>query len=292
VAERPPIAFGLSLTPEAERAEELLQLATLADRAGLDYLGIQDHPYQRRFLDAWTLLAAIAARTERIRVFPDVANLPLRPPAMLAKAAASLDRLSGGRFELGIGAGSFWEAIEAMGGERLTPGQSIEALAEAIQLIRRAWTGERPISYEGDHYRARGYKPGPAPAHAIEIWVGAYRPRMLRLTGRLADGWIPSHGYLTPGEAREAAKVIDEAARDAGREPAEIRRVYNVSGGITEGARGEELEGPVEHWAERLAAWHADPGFDAFIFWPRDEAPEQVERFAAEVAPAVRDSVP
>jgi alkanesulfonate monooxygenase SsuD/methylene tetrahydromethanopterin reductase-like flavin-dependent oxidoreductase (luciferase family) len=292
VADRAPISFGLSLTPAAERSRELLQLASLADGAGLEYLGIQDHPYQRRFLDTWMLLAVVAARTERIRVFPDVANLPLRPPAMMAKAAASLDRLSGGRFELGIGAGSFWEAVEAMGGERRSPGESVEALAEAIELIRRCWSGEGSVSLAGQHYRVRGYKPGPPPAHEIEIWIGAYRPRMLRLTGRMADGWVPSHGYLTPREASEAAKLIDDAAERTGREPAEIRRVYNVGGRITGGERGEdELEGPPQHWAERLAAWHADPGFDTFVFWPREEIPEQVELFAAEVVPAVRDAV-
>jgi alkanesulfonate monooxygenase SsuD/methylene tetrahydromethanopterin reductase-like flavin-dependent oxidoreductase (luciferase family) len=82
----------------------------------LDLIGIQDHPYQRRFLDTFALIGDLLARTERLRFFPDVANLPLRQPAMLAKAGASLDVMSGGRFELGLGAGAFWEAIAAMGG--------------------------------------------------------------------------------------------------------------------------------------------------------------------------------
>ena len=86
-----------------------------ADEGGIDLVGIQDHPYQWRYVDTWTLIAWLAARTERIRFFPDVANLPLRPPAVLAKAAASLDVLSGGRVELGLGAGAFWEAIGADG---------------------------------------------------------------------------------------------------------------------------------------------------------------------------------
>jgi alkanesulfonate monooxygenase SsuD/methylene tetrahydromethanopterin reductase-like flavin-dependent oxidoreductase (luciferase family) len=125
-----------------------------AERGGLDLIGIQDHPYQRRFLDTFALIADLLARTERLRIFPDVANLPLRPPAMLAKAGASLDVMSGGRFELGLGAGAFWDAIAAMGGPARSPGESVDALAEAI-----------------------------------EIWLGAYEPRMLRLTGRVADGW-------------------------------------------------------------------------------------------------------
>jgi alkanesulfonate monooxygenase SsuD/methylene tetrahydromethanopterin reductase-like flavin-dependent oxidoreductase (luciferase family) len=87
-----------------------------ADELGLDLIGIQDHPYQWRFLDTWSLIGDLLARTERIRFFPDVANLPLRGPAMMAKQAASLDVLAGGRFELGLGAGAFWEAIGAAGG--------------------------------------------------------------------------------------------------------------------------------------------------------------------------------
>ena len=78
------------------------------------------------------LLAAVAARTRRVVLFPDVANLPLRPPAMMAKAAGSLDLLSGGRFELGLGAGGFWDAIKAMGGPARTPAESVSALEEAI----------------------------------------------------------------------------------------------------------------------------------------------------------------
>src|SRR5438105_15958384 len=99
--------------------------AVLADELGFDLVGIQDHPYQRRFFDTWTLLTAIAMRTERITVFPDVANVPLRPPAMLAKAAATLDILSDGRLELGLGAGGFWKGIEAYDGPVRTAAESV-----------------------------------------------------------------------------------------------------------------------------------------------------------------------
>ena len=102
-----PVQFGFFLTPTAHNYPELVQQARLADQLGLDLIGIQDHPYQQRFLDTWTLIAALAVQTERIRFFPDVINLPLRPPAMLGKAAASLDHMTGGRIELGLGAGAF-----------------------------------------------------------------------------------------------------------------------------------------------------------------------------------------
>src|SRR5216684_1534567 len=116
-----PIQFGYFVLPDSMRPLRPLELAVRADELGIDLIGIQDHPYQRRFYDVWILLTAIAMQTKRVSVFPDVANLPLRPPAMLAKAAASLGLLSSGRVELGLGAGGFWDAIKAMGGPVRTP---------------------------------------------------------------------------------------------------------------------------------------------------------------------------
>src|SRR6185369_1540264 len=134
-----PIEFGFFLVPNADEYPQLIEQAELADRLGLDYIGVQDHPYQQRYLDTFTLLPVLAARTSRIGLFPDVANLPLRQPAVLAKAAASLDLMSGGRFELGLGAGAFWDAIWALGGPRRAPGEAVEALQDAIEVIRLMW---------------------------------------------------------------------------------------------------------------------------------------------------------
>ncbi|HEU5102932.1 MAG TPA: LLM class flavin-dependent oxidoreductase, partial [Roseiflexaceae bacterium] len=130
------LLFGTFTTPVAQPAMHAVDMAIVADRAGLDLVTFQDHPYQPTFHDTWTLLAYVASRTQRVHVSANVLNLPLRDPAVLARSAASLDRLSGGRLELGIGAGAFWDAIEAMGGRRLTPGQSIVALEEAIAIMR------------------------------------------------------------------------------------------------------------------------------------------------------------
>src|ERR1700760_1856149 len=102
------LLFGTFVTPTAGSPRRVLDLAIAADRAGLDLVTFQDHPYQASFLDTWTLLTFVAARTDRIHLSGNVLNLPLRPPAMLARAAATLDILSGGRFELGIGAGGVW----------------------------------------------------------------------------------------------------------------------------------------------------------------------------------------
>ena len=283
--------FGFFLTPEASSYEELIREVEVAERGGLDLIGIQDHPYQRRFLDTFALIADLLARTERLRFFPDVANLPLRPPPMLAKLAASLDLMSGGRFELGLGAGAFWDALAAMGGPRRSPGESVEALAEAIEIIRRAWRGERSVSFEGRHYSVAGYHPGPSPAHEIGIWVGAYKPRMLRLTGRAADGWIPSLGGAPPEAVPEMTKHLEEGAAEAGRDPGAIRRLYNVSGMIVDGETRDLLQGPPRHWIETLTGFVTELGFDGFVFWPAEDPLGQIERFAGEVAPGVRDAL-
>src|SRR3954447_16725261 len=212
-----PVRFGIFPSPRADSSHETLQLARVADEAGFDLIGIQDHPYQRRFLDTWALMAFVLSKTDRVTVFPDVANLPLRPPRMLAKHAASLDLLSGGRFELGLGAGAFWEGIEAMGGRRLSPKQSVDAVEQAIVELREFWGGD-------------GKFEGPRPAHEIGIWLGAYKPRMLRITGSMADGWIPSQSCLPPDQVPEAMKRVDDAAAAEGRDPNQIRRVYNLIG--------------------------------------------------------------
>src|SRR5512133_2943614 len=173
-----PIKFGLSITPAADQLHQIIELIQAAEASGLDYIAIQDHPYNRTYLDTWTLMSFLAAQTERIRFFPDVANLPLRPPAMLAKSAATLDRLSGGRVELGIGGGACWDAIAAMGGSKpASPNETVEAFEEAIQVIRLAWSSERGVTFPGQYYQLKGYQPGPAPAHPIGIWVGAGKPR-------------------------------------------------------------------------------------------------------------------
>ncbi|MEV4563593.1 LLM class flavin-dependent oxidoreductase [Nonomuraea sp. NPDC049419] len=283
--------FGAFLSPEAEGRERLLRHVTLADRLGLDLVGVQDHPYQAGFLDTWTLLSVIAARTERIRLVPDVVNLPLRPPAVLARAAASLDLLSGGRVELGLGAGAFWDAIAAMGGRRLSPGESIEALAEAITVLRALWTPGEPVVFEGDHHRLAGAAPGPFPAHPIGIWIGAIKRRMLELTGRMGDGWLPSSFYSPPDAVARQAKVLNAAAEDAGRDPAGIRRIYNVGGTFSPLPGRGFLDGPAVLWAEQLTELVFEVGMTGFVLAPGEDAERDLRTFAEEVAPAVREAV-
>ncbi len=277
------LLFGVFITPTNNPASDPIGLSVLAEQAGLDLATFQDHPYQPTFYDTWTLMSYVGARTERIRLSANVLNLPLRPPVGIARSAASLDRLTGGRIELGLGAGAFWDAIEASGGRRLSPRQAVEALAEAITIIREVWAVERPggVRVDGEYYSVSGAKRGPAPAHDIAIWLGAYKPLMLGLTGRSADGWLPSVGYL-PGGVADLADMnsrIDDSALDAGREPTAIRRLLNIS----------DQRPSSSQWAQELADIALQYGTSGFILGTDD--PILIDRFAAEVAPAVRELV-
>lgn len=286
------LQFGTFVTPTNQPVMQAVELAVVADRAGLDLVTFQDHPYQARFYDTWTLLSFAASRTQNIHLSGNVLNLPLRQPAVMARSAASLDLLSGGRIELGIGAGGFWDAIEAMGGRRLTPGQSIDALEEAITIIRETWDTSKVggVRVDGKYYQVKGMKRGPKPAHDIGIWVGAYKPRILNLTGRLADGWLPSQAYLPNGlpSLTEMNQHIDAGAAEAGRDPKSIRRMLNINGQFASTGRGL-LNGPAQQWANDLAEMTLEYGISSFIL-AADDA-NTTERFAAEVAPATREII-
>jgi alkanesulfonate monooxygenase SsuD/methylene tetrahydromethanopterin reductase-like flavin-dependent oxidoreductase (luciferase family) len=285
-----PLQFGSFITPAAADPTRVVALTVLAEQAGLDLVTFQDHPYQPGFLDTWTLLSYAAASTERVHLAANVTNLPLRPPAVLARSVASLDLLSGGRIELGLGAGAFWDAIEAMGGPRLSAGQAVRALEEGIDVIRQLWdtSARGAVRVDGEFHRAIGAKRGPAPAHDVGVWLGAYKPRMLALTGRRADGWLPSLAYLQDGDLAAGNRIIDEAALEAGRKPADVRRLLNVGGRFTDIGRGP-LQGPAEQWAEELTDLALTDGVGTFILATDD--PDDLRRFAAEVAPAVREAV-
>ncbi|MCC2032983.1 LLM class flavin-dependent oxidoreductase [Microbacterium allomyrinae] len=275
------LEFGAFITPTAADPDVPVLLSQAAEASGLDLVTFQDHPYQPAFLDTWTLMSFVAARTESIRIAPNVLNVPLRPPAVVARAAASLDLLSGGRFALGLGAGGFWDAIEAMGGGRLTPGQAVTALGEAIEVIRELWrTDDRRGAFtDGAYHRVHGAKRGPRPAHDVPIWIGAYKPRMLALTGRTADGWLPSLGYMKPGDLAAGNTAIDDAAEAAGRDPREIRRLLNV---------GQLATDPAE-FAERLASLTLEHGFSTFIVAADD--PGLLRSFGEDIAPRTRELV-
>ncbi|MCE7011064.1 LLM class flavin-dependent oxidoreductase [Kibdelosporangium philippinense] len=285
------LVLGTFITPSVNDPDRVVGLAELTEAVGLDAATFQDHPYNVGLLDAWTLLSWVAARTERILVTGNVLNLPLRPPAVLAKSAASLDLLSHGRFELGIGAGSFVDPIHGMGGGRKSPGERIETLSEAIDIFRGVWDADTrgAFRFDGKHYQVPGMKHGPKPAHDISIWLGAYKPRMLKLTGSKADGWLPTLEYLKQGDIARSNAIIDEAAANAGRDPRQVRRLLNIVRPSFDDQSDTFLRGRPEDWVDELLPLVIEHGFSAFFIGGDD--PRTIRRFAEEVAPALRTAV-
>jgi hypothetical protein len=147
--------------------------------------------------------------------------------------------------------------------------------------MRALWSDERAVTYRGVHYQLAGVHPGPQPAHPIEIWLGGSRPRMLKLIGEGADGWIPSLGYVPPDAAKAGNEVIDEAALALGRAPNEIRRAYNMWG---------DFDSP-DVLVDLLTDLALDVGMDTFLYWPSEDPFTQIKRFAEEVIPQVRELV-
>ncbi|WP_306212640.1 LLM class flavin-dependent oxidoreductase [Actinoplanes sp. RD1] len=291
------VVFGFGAHSGVDEASGLLRLTALADREGLDLFSLSDHPYLGARLDAYAAIGLILGRTERLAGLANVTNLPLRAPAMLARTVTSLAALSGGRIVLGAGAGGRWDRIASMGVPRLTPAAAVEAFEEAITLIRLLCGGGEPVTFDGTHYQVSALQPASTPAPPV--WTGSVGPRSLAATGRVADGWIPGHAadWLSR-RYRESRPIIDEAARAAGRDPGDIRTVYNLPGRITgapvaapRDADGRWVGGSVDQWVEELTSAAVEHGAGGFmLFSPTGGTPDEVSlgRWAAEIVPAVR----
>jgi alkanesulfonate monooxygenase SsuD/methylene tetrahydromethanopterin reductase-like flavin-dependent oxidoreductase (luciferase family) len=295
-----PVQFGVFITPQHTDIERLRESVHAAEAGGFDFVSIQDHPYSPAFLDTFALIGTLIGQTSQLRFMPDVANLPLRAPAMLAKTSATLDLLSGGRFELGLGGGRLWPQIAALGGPVRSPGEVISSVDEAISVIRALWAPGSTATFRGQHYSLTDAQPGPAPAHDIGIWLGALGPRMLNLLGRKADGWIAPLGtdYSTKPAAQDR---IDAAAHAAGRQPADIRRVIQPVGAVTDhphttdrprtGPGTQPIRTTPDRWAQIIAEFVQQERFDTVNFVPQTESVEQLTRFATEVIPAARAAI-
>lgn len=285
-----PLQLGVFLTPRAEDPHAVVDLAVQAEELGLDLVTIQDHPYQPRFLETWTLLSWIAGRTQRIRLAPSVLNAPVRPPAVVARAVASLDLLAPGRIDLALGAGAFWDAMAAMGVERLAAGESVDALEETIAVLRGIWDAAAPgpFTHRGEHHLITGAQRGPAPAHNVPIWIGGGKPRMLDLIARSADGWVVPGGTSGITSLRTGNATIDSAATAVGRDPREIRRILTLDGRFTP-YPGDFLVGPAAKWVEDLVPLILADGVATLVLATDD--PEVLATFATEVAPGLRAAV-
>ncbi|MEO5950913.1 MAG: LLM class flavin-dependent oxidoreductase [Chloroflexia bacterium] len=285
------LEFGLFLNPDAYNPQEVLRVARLADSLGLDFVAIQDHPYQHAHLESVALLSTIAATTKQITVQPHVISLPLRLPALLAKEFATIDILSGGgRVALGLGAGAFWQAIQAFGGPMRAPREAVQALEEAIAIIRGMWTPTLSVKVPGEFYAVRNVRPGPFPIAPIPIGIGAVGPKMLSLIGRTADDWLVS-GYADLNQLAEGNQRIDDAALAAGRTPSAIRRTYGLNpNGLGKPAAPESLT--AQAWIDRGITLALDYGVSRFLVVPIDSSWDRTLNFIAEqAAPGIRDAV-
>jgi alkanesulfonate monooxygenase SsuD/methylene tetrahydromethanopterin reductase-like flavin-dependent oxidoreductase (luciferase family) len=266
-----------------------------AESAGFDLFSLSDHLHTGRpTLEPWTALAFVAASTERLTVLTNVLGLPYRPPAVTAKMAETLDRLSGGRLVLGLGVGGYDAEFAAFGLAERTPGQKVAALDQAIRIIRGLWE-EPSFTLEGEHFQVRQAQIEPKPGHHIPIWTGAYGPKALRVTAALADGWIPSIGRLGLEAASGLRATVVSHLHEAGRNPEEFTFATNLVVSFErEAHRGaaqgwQRLTGGSETIADRVAEI-ASAGFTVLnVALPGRVAAEQ---FASEVIPAVRARLP
>jgi alkanesulfonate monooxygenase SsuD/methylene tetrahydromethanopterin reductase-like flavin-dependent oxidoreductase (luciferase family) len=290
------LLFGLSVSPSAGAGADPVGDGVLAERLGFDFISTSDHPCGTEpSYEVWTMLAWIAAATSRIRIATRVLGVPYRPPAMVAKMAETLDRLSGGRLILGLGGGYSDEEFRAFGLRVPTPRDKVDGMAEAIRIIRGLWS-QSDLTIAGRLYHTDRATIEPKPAHRIPIWLGTFGDRALAVTGQLADGWIPSYGFAPPEWIPAMRQRIDTAARRAGREPADITCAYHLQvqlGAHADPAAGV-IAGPTEAVAERLAGF-VTLGFRAISVALVGADPagrhDQAEGFAREVIPAVRAAV-
>lgn len=294
------LLFGVNINPTAKYFEEALTIADIADTGGVDMVGMQDHPYNGSFMDTWTLLSALGARTRRVNLMVNVANLPLRNPAMLAKAAATLDIITRGRVDLGLGAGAYWEGVESFGGVRRSPAEAVEAFEEGLKIIKLFFKPETStLNFVGKHYVLKGAQVGPKPFHSIRLWVGGYGNRMLKITGELAEGLTVSLPYLPPEQLPAKLELVKQAALKSGRDPASILVNYNFGGVILESESQREktqstpnvIVGSIDEWVEMILRL-STLGVNSFSFWPAGEDKiGQVKLYVKNVVPSAKDAL-
>jgi len=284
------VLFGVNVSISAASGANPVADAMRAEALGYDFISANDHPCgSDPSYELWTMLTWIAAKTSRIKVASRVLGVPYRPPAMVAKMAESLDRFSDGRLILGVGGGYSDEEFRAFGLEVPSPKEKIDGLEEAVRIIRGLWR-EPTFTFQGKHHHTEEAQLEPKPSHDIPIWLGTFGKRSLAVTGRVADGWIPTYAMATPDVVPAMKDRIFEAALSAGRNPEDITLAYNLDFRIQEARSSEPgvVTGTPERVAEQLISFAA-LGFTAMNFSPAGPEPErQIELLAKEVLPMVR----
>jgi F420-dependent oxidoreductase-like protein len=269
--------LGIDISQHQLTWDELLARVKFAEEAGFDGAWVFDH-FKPLYgdpggpcMEGWTLLAALAAHTSRIRLGSLVTGVTYRHPSILAAEAATVDHVSGGRLEFGIGAAWFEGEHKALGIPFPRAAERARRLEEAIRVSRLLWT-EDGASFDGRYYRLSDatYRPRPVQKPHPPIWVGAGgRQLTLPIAGRQADVW---HTFGGVAELKRKSEIVDRAAEEAGRDPSSILRATALS--IS------------EPWNEVRATAEAvaEAGFDYLtVSWPA-EGRGRVEEFQTEVA--------
>jgi probable F420-dependent oxidoreductase len=281
------VKVGLSLHTSADA--DVAADARDAERLGFELVTVMDHlPGPRPSLETWTAMTWAAAATERIRVGSNVLGLPYRHPAVTAKMAETLNRLSGGRLILGLGAGGSNDEFRRFGLPVREPKDKVDAFEEALKITRALWSGEE-VSFEGKHYRLEEAQISPRPDPPIPIWLGVYGKRSLTFVAKYADGWLPSYRFAPPEKRREGQERIRRAAEQQGRDPADIEYAYNVGVRVDERAEARPgmIAGPPQKVIDELAVLAKD-GVTFLVLWAAGDQAEQRARLAEEVVPALR----
>ncbi|MFC0625357.1 LLM class flavin-dependent oxidoreductase [Kribbella deserti] len=283
------ITFGLDVPATSFGPGPMVDPVRAAQRAealGFDFVSASDHPSGTApSFENWTMLTWMAAHTSRLTVMSRVLGVPFRNPGLVAKMAESLSRLSGGRFALGLGAGAADGELRAFGLPVPSARDKVDGLAEAIEITRGLWT-EPALSYDGRVFRTAAAPLEPKPTYPIPIWVGTFGPRALALTGRLADGWIPSLGHAPPDAIPAMRSRIAAAAESAGRDISQIELGYLLDVRLGKSDAEHVVSGTAEQIAERLIEF-TRLGFTTFNLKVRDD---EADRVAADVIPLVREA--
>ena len=279
------IRYGIC-TDQSEPYGTLVERWRYYEELGFDSLWDCDHFVRPSdptadYFEGWTLLAALAAETSRIRIGCLVASNTFRHPALLAQQAITIDHVSGGRLEFGIGAGWFVEEHERFGLPFGGPGERVSRFEEAVEVIDSLLRDET-TTYQGRHYRLEGARLRPRPVQRPRppITMGAHQPRMLRICARFADRW---NSYGTVDEMAHRNGLLDEACQEIGRDPSEIiRSFYGWIPNLTLVGMPDPWTGP-DAFSE-VVGRYAEIGVNEFIFdQPRADQLDNAAAIAAEV---------
>jgi alkanesulfonate monooxygenase SsuD/methylene tetrahydromethanopterin reductase-like flavin-dependent oxidoreductase (luciferase family) len=292
------LEFGLGIPATVAPGADPVSAAQAAEQLGYDFVTTSDHPCGTSpSYETWTMLSWIAAATSTIRVGTRVLGVPYRNPALVAKMAETFQRLSAGRLILGLGGGYSDDEFRAFGMPVPSPREKVSGMADAITIAHGLWT-EPSFSYAGQIYHTDDASIEPKPDRPIPIWLGTFGKRALQVTGELADGWIPTLGYMADDEIADMRSRVLRAAEAAGRDPGTLTCALHLQvavGAAGDGDQSEGDSGELKGSADAVTARLVDfvhRGFTAFSIVPsgQDKA-AQIERIAKEVLPAVRSAV-